>query len=173
MVKAGTTKVNKKIPKKYLTQKNKRILVDAPYQRLDGKPSKRTQIRIIPSELPTIDELDFSGKYKKSPRAVAAILAALSQGCTLRQAAQAAGIKRGCILRWRIEDPKFDEAIEKAKLNRVVIVEDAMFSAAAKENVEAGKFFLKNQKPTVWKDKQDVDYSGNINLIFGHRKPKE
>lgn len=40
-------------------------------------------------------------------------------------------------------------------------------------DVNAQKFWLTNRQPKTWKEKVDVEHSGNLVVDYGHRKKKE
>lgn len=121
-------------------------------------------------------QFDFTNVHVKTPEKIKKVLEAFEQGATYRQAAQCIGVSHGTLLKWRIRDPELDKAIEKAKMSRVRLVEDALTRNALvgfTGNVEAQKFFLKNRASHDWKDKQEHEHTGDIHLVYGHRKPQK
>jgi len=119
-------------------------------------------------------EFGNSHRYKKTPQAISKALEAFRQGATYRQAAKIIGVSRGCLLKWRMEDPELDKMIEAAKMSRVKVVEDALFNnAAIHNNTEAQKFYLKNRAGKKWKEKQEHQHTGDISLLYGYRKPRK
>lgn len=74
-------------------------------------------------------------------------------GVSILKASKAAGIAYCTIWRWRKEDPEFDAAIMAIQDSRIMIVEDALFLNAAKGNLGAQIFWLKNRSNGRWKDK--------------------
>ena len=83
----------------------------------------------------------------------------LDGGVSVLKASKTAGIAYMTIWRWRKEDPEFDAAIGAIMESRIMIVEDALYLNAAKGNLGAQIFWLKNRSGGRWKDKteQEVD----------------
>ena len=66
---------------------------------------------------------------------------------TVYQAAQAAGVSRNTVYRWRQEDLEFAEAWYEAHENAVDVVENVMYQQAVGGNTLAGIFYLKAHRP--------------------------
>ena len=118
-------------------------------------------------------DIDFGYKGKKTPQLIQKLLEAIRLGATFRQAAKSIPLSSRTFAKWRHEDPALVVLLEKAKLSRVPIIEDSLFHTAAHGNVEAQKFFLKNRDSKNWRDKTEHEHTGDINLVYGHRKPQE
>ncbi len=96
------------------------------------------------------------------------VLKSLENGVTMTKACIAAGTNKVTIWRWRKEDQEFDDAILSILDSRVQVVEDALFVNAT-SNTKAGDttaqiFFLKNRSKGRWKDKQEIEHSGKLEL---------
>ena len=151
--------------------------------RAPSRPRKRLRMVKTMREARKLDEAQISSQFDfsdnsplRTPERIKNIILAFEQGATYRQAATSVGIKHTTLLRWRIRDPELDKAIEKAKMSRVRLVEDALTQNALigfTGNVEAQKFFLKNRASQDWKDNTEHEHTGDINLVYGHRKPQE
>ncbi len=96
------------------------------------------------------------------------VLKSLENGATMTKSCIAAGTNKVTIWRWRKEDQEFDDAILSILDSRVQVVEDALFVNAT-SNTKAGDttaqiFFLKNRSKGRWKDKQEIEHSGKLEL---------
>ncbi len=96
------------------------------------------------------------------------VLKSLENGVTMTKSCIAAGTNKVTIWRWRKEDQEFDDAILSILDSRVQVVEDALFVNAT-SNTKAGDttaqiFFLKNRSKGRWKDKQEIEHSGKLEL---------
>ena len=96
------------------------------------------------------------------------VLKSLENGATMTKACIAAGTNKVTIWRWRKEDQEFDDAILSILDSRVQVVEDALFVNAT-SNTKAGDttaqiFLLKNRSKGRWKDKQEIEHSGKLEL---------
>lgn len=59
----------------------------------------------------------------------------------------------------------FSSAIKKGKARSIKKVVNALFESATKNGSNTAQiFFLKNRDPENWKDKHDVEHSGEIGL---------
>lgn len=103
------------------------------------------------------------------------VLESLSSGSTVDAACRAAGISRSVFYDWRKKDAEFAEAVERAQMVAVSVVEDALFLKATRGekdgrgNVVAMIFWLCNRAPDRWKNVQRVEHSGEIK----HTEEKE
>jgi len=80
---------------------------------------------------------------------------------------------------WKEAHPEFSQAIAEGKENPIRDVEDALYRLCKGYTYEEGgqkrvkhpdvraiQFYLKNVAPDRWRDKQEVEHSGTINLYF-------
>jgi len=85
----------------------------------------------------------------------------LEGGVSILKASKAAGIDYKTIWNWRNDDPEFDTKITAILDSRIMIVEDALFLNAAKGNLGAQIFWLKNRSQGRWKDKTEQEVEVN------------
>lgn len=98
------------------------------------------------------------------------------------------GISHNLFYQWKREKNEFNDALKKGKEVIDRQVENALLESALgfhyreqtvtnqgevvelkkyeKPNTTAQIFWLKNRKPGVWRDKQEVQHDGNIELVF-------
>ena len=98
----------------------------------------------------------------KRQRRKEGFLESLDNGVSVLKASKAAGIAYKTIWRWRKDDPDFDAEILSIQDSRIMIVEDALFLNAAKGNLGAQIFWLKNRSGGRWKDKTEEDVTLNV-----------
>ena len=89
-------------------------------------------------------------------------LESLEGGVSVLKASKAAGIDYKTIWRWRKEDEEFNTKVTAILDSRIMIVEDALFLNAAKGNLGAQVFWLKNRSGGRWKDKEEKDINLNV-----------
>ena len=111
------------------------------------------------------------GEYKqtainatKNKEKVAAFLMSLRQGASVLKASKGAQVEYSTIWRWRQKYKEFNEEVLSILDSRTQIVEDALYLNAAGGNVIAQIFWLKNRGKDRWKDKQEHEHSGEVNL---------
>jgi len=92
-------------------------------------------------------------------------------GATDEDVAEALDISRETVFQWADSNPKFSDTRKKKELPDDE-VERAMHKRATGYEVNGVHvpanpisqiFWLKNRRPTRWKDKQEVEHSGSIN----------
>jgi len=92
-----------------------------------------------------------------------AFLKSLEGGVSVLKASKAADIgSYMTIWRWRKDDEEFDNKVLAILDSRMMIVEDALFLNAAKGNLGAQIFWLKNRARKRWKDKFPEDINLNV-----------
>lgn len=124
-------------------------------------------------------------------------------GLTDEDIAHNIGINVGTLYDWKKKYPKISEALNINKGIADIIVENALYKKAigctVKETIisrvknpegkiveterevirelppdtTAGIFWLKNRKPKDWRDKQEVELSGNVGLTEALKKARE
>lgn len=92
----------------------------------------------------------------KSDRQKKRFIAALTTHGTVRHAAQAAGVSRNTVYRWRQEDFEFAEAWYEAHENAVDVVENVIYQQAVGGNTLAAFFYLKAHRPK-YRDRLSID----------------
>lgn len=89
-------------------------------------------------------------------------LKSLEGGVSILKASKEAGIDYKTIWRWRRDDEEFNNKVMAILDSRIMIVEDALFLNAAKGNLGAQIFYLKNRSQGRWKDKTEEDVTLNV-----------
>ena len=92
----------------------------------------------------------------KSDRQKKRFIDALTNHGTVRHAAQAAGVSRQTVYRWRQDDFEFAEAWSDAHENAVDVVENVIYQQAAGGNTLAAFFYLKAHRPK-YRDRLSID----------------
>ncbi len=124
-------------------------------------------------------------------------------GLTDEDIAHNIGINVATLYDWKKKHPEISEALNINKAVADIIVENALFKKAVgctvKETIKstiknpdgtvtetttektrelppdttAGIFWLKNRKPKDWRDKQEVELSGNVGMTEALKKARE
>ena len=89
-------------------------------------------------------------------------LKSLERGVSVLKASKEATIDYKTIWRWRRDDEEFNNKVVAILDSRIMIVEDALFLNAAKGNLGAQIFWLKNRSQGRWKDKTEEDVNLNV-----------
>ncbi len=89
------------------------------------------------------------------------IIAAIRDGATQRGAAKKCGITAESLSIWKKKFPEFGEAVERAQGDAQVLAEQSLLRIAARGNVTALMFFLKNRYPSEWQELQRREISVN------------
>ena len=92
----------------------------------------------------------------KSDRQKKRFIDALTAHGTVFHAAQAAGVSRNTVYRWRQEDFEFAEAWYEAHENAVDVVENVIYQQAAGGNTLAAFFYLKAHRPK-YRDRLNIN----------------
>jgi len=101
------------------------------------------------------------------------------RGLTEEEMAKVLVIATSTLSLWKVEHPEFSEAMMEGKQNPIRNVEDALYrlckgytyhedgnERTKHPDVRAIQFYLKNVAPDKWRDKQDVNITGEVNLHF-------
>lgn len=111
-------------------------------------------------------------------------------GLTNEQIAQNMGVHRATLHKWQKKVTDIDNALKRGKEVSDREVENALFKNAVgfhyieeqltdtgeivqvnkyhKPNTTAQIFWLKNRKPSIWRDKQNIEHGGNIENNVNH-----
>lgn len=99
-------------------------------------------------------------------------------GLTNEQIARNIGVAESTLYNWLRDQPKIKEALKKGKEVIDFEVENALYKSAigfwaddpdgnpyeyVKPSPGAQIFWLKNRKPHMWREKQEVQHSGQVN----------
>lgn len=85
-----------------------------------------------------------------------------TDGLTLEQVAENMGISLSTLCEWRNRYPEISEALKEGKDDVDRQVENALFRSALEGNTTAQIFWLKNRKRLEWRDKQEIEHSGEV-----------
>lgn len=85
-----------------------------------------------------------------------------TDGLTLEQVATNMGISLSTLCEWRNKYPEISESLKEGKDDVDRQVENALFKAAIEGNTTAQIFWLKNRKRLEWRDKQEIEHSGEV-----------
>jgi transposase len=67
--------------------------------------------------------------------------------------------------KWQNDSSEFSELLKRDKDYADTHVENALYKAAMEGNTTAQIFWLKNRRRNNWKDKQDVEVSGEVGIV--------
>lgn len=100
------------------------------------------------------------------------ILEMLGNGCTIKQACEAAGVSVSYFKEYRRRHPQFDARVQSVMRARVEIIADALYEAGRNGNVKAQIFFLVNRTRFLPRDHPDKWLSLNSIEVSGHDNDK-
>ena len=86
-------------------------------------------------------------------------------GLTDEQIAKNIGINAATLYKWKSKYSEIDKSLKRGKDVVDRQVENSLFESALEGNTTAQIFWLKNRKPKEWRDKQDIEHSGDIKLV--------
>jgi transposase len=95
------------------------------------------------------------------------ILSLMSEGLSLAAAAAEIGIHRQRVYEWEQRHPKFADTVKLARVKRQLFLERRLLSAKDSPVVTSTIFALKNAGAEDWREKQEIEHSGN--LVVDHR----
>ena len=104
-------------------------------------------------------------------------LDALAEGSLISEAAEAAGVHRGTLLRWRKDSP-FAELWAEADDAGCDELEETLHVCAKKAQddpryIGALIFSLCNRRPQRWRNKRTVEHEGKVNLTLSELSDDE
>lgn len=94
------------------------------------------------------------------------ILELMAEGLSLAASAAALGFHRQRVYEWMERHPEFADTVNLAKGKRQLFLERRLLSAAEGPVVTSTIFALKNAGPEDWREKQDVQHSGDMTVTF-------
>ena len=99
----------------------------------------------------------MANKSKRTPEVEAAILRAIEDGTPVKRAAQVAGnVNASTLYRWRVSDPEFDLAVQRARaifLHRMIM----NVTAQASEDWRAAAWMLERSDPATFGKRVEVE----------------
>jgi transposase-like protein len=87
-------------------------------------------------------------------------------GLPMEQLAVALGVHRDTLYEWMELYPEFSDAVKKGRdeFDTVEVEKSLFYKATVTKDTVAQIFWLKNRNPRRWRDKQDLEHSGNIKI---------
>lgn len=119
-------------------------------------------------------------KPSLTPELKARVVESFASGASTAVAAATAGVSSDTIEREQRRDPAFAEAIRKARWEYDTQHVESFLRDVACGRVDAGRanvtaaiFWLKNRQALHWRDRQDIEHSGGvqINVSTGVTRP--
>jgi hypothetical protein len=92
------------------------------------------------------------------------ILQLMSEGLSLAAAAGELDVHRQRIYEWEDRHPDFADAVKLARSKRQAFLERRLLRAAEGPVVTSTIFALKNAGQGDWRDKQEVEHSGGVEV---------
>lgn len=92
------------------------------------------------------------------------ILSQMAQGFSLAAAAAELGIHRQRVYEWMERHPEFADTVKLAQAKRQRFLENRLLTADAGPVVTSTIFALKNAGPEDWRDKREVEHSGDMTV---------
>lgn len=93
------------------------------------------------------------------------ILEIMSQGYSLTAAAADCDVNRVTIYRWKDEHPDFCNTVNLAMAKRQRFLEERLLTADVGPVVTSSIFALKNAGAEDWRDKREVEHSGEMAVL--------
>ena len=84
------------------------------------------------------------------------IIGALKMGAGVAVAAQRVGISRRTVYHYAEAHPEFKQRMDEARAYADDQVEQTLFETAKGGNTTAMIFWLKNRRPTEWRDRREI-----------------
>lgn len=92
------------------------------------------------------------------------IAAWMRNGLTIDQVAKNLGVAAGTMYEYQKKYPELSEALKESREEADQAVENALYKKATEGDNTAMIFWLKNRQPKRWRDKQESEIYGNVNL---------
>jgi hypothetical protein len=73
-------------------------------------------------------------------------------------------VTKQTIYNWKERFPEFRAAIRLGKFEADMLVTESLYNKALAGDTTACIYWTKNRRPDLWRDKQDVEHSGNVAL---------
>lgn len=82
-------------------------------------------------------------------------------GATHEEMADFFGVNVDTIYEWKNVHPDFSEAIKNGKDVADAEIAQSLYQSALSGNTASQIFWLKNRKPTYWRDKREIENTGD------------
>ena len=89
------------------------------------------------------------------------------------QIAQNMGISETTFYKWKAENAEFAKVLKEDKDYCDDMVENALYKSALEGNTTAQIFYLKNRRRSDWRDKQELEVSGEVGIGDAIRQARE
>lgn len=99
-----------------------------------------------------------------NPTLAEEILSLMAEGLSLAAAAADLGVHRQRVYEWEASNPDFADTIKLARSKRQLFLERRLLKADTGPVVTSSIFALKNAAGEDWRDKQEVETSGNLTI---------
>lgn len=104
-------------------------------------------------------------KYDSNVKPKLHIIAAwMRNGLTIEQVAKNLGVAAGTMYEYQKKYPELSEVLKENREAADMAVENALHKKAMEGDNTAMIFWLKNRQPKRWRDKQESEIYGNVNL---------
>ena len=113
------------------------------------------------------------GKRKIDHDAVERVVGALIGGADMAIAATAVPCTRQALYLHMRNFPKDKARIEEAKLIADDVIVQCLHDAAKDGNITAMIFWLKNRRPVEWRDKHDLEHTGDVTYRIKYAEGKD
>lgn len=90
------------------------------------------------------------------------ILTLMASGLSLAASAADIGIHRQRVYEWMDRHPEFADTVKLAQAKRQLFLERRLLTADAGPVVTSTIFALKNAGPEDWRDKREVEHTGEL-----------
>lgn len=107
---------------------------------------------------------DTGRPSKYDPAYCEAVVECMGQGLSLTAFAASVDVCRQTVHNWMAENPEFLDAVNKAKAKRVAYLERRLLDGEFGARVTSHIFALKNADPEEWRDKREVEHSGDMTV---------
>jgi len=94
-------------------------------------------------------------------------------GLTNAQLAENMGISEATLYNWKNSNVEFLEVLKEDKDYADTQVENALYKAAMEGNTTAQIFWLKNRRRNSWRDKQDLEVTGELGIADVIKQSRE
>lgn len=92
------------------------------------------------------------------------ILSKMSEGLSLAAAAGELGVHRQRVYEWKERHPEFADTVNLAMVKRQAFLERRLYEADQGPVVTSTIFALKNAGALDWREKQEIEHSGDVQV---------
>lgn len=102
---------------------------------------------------------------KYEPRFCDELIEFMGGGYSLTAFAGSIGVARSTINVWMAEHAEFSEATRVGQAKRTMALEKTLIAGETGPKVTGHIFALKNADPDGWRDKQELEHSGQVKVV--------